>query len=70
MNSNISKLFFNLKNFKTEVNKLYKLYNKSQFWSNSRMKEYQLDLMQKLWFHSVQNVNFYKKFSKNNKLKK
>ncbi len=70
MRAAISKLFSKTINLNNNVNELYSLYNKTQYWNKEKLEDYQLRLLKKLWKHSVSNVEYYKSFSKKNKLNK
>ena len=43
--------------------KYYKLFNQSQYWDYSRLLNYQLELFNKLWDHSIKNVPYYKELA-------
>ena len=68
MRTAISKLFSNTVNINNNINELYSLYNKTQYWDKDKLENYQLVLLNDLWKHAVSNVEYYKNFSKNNKI--
>jgi len=70
MRSTLSKIYSNTINLNNNVNELYRLYNRTQYWDKKKLEDYQLVLLNNLWKHTVSNVEYYRSFSKKNKLDK
>jgi phenylacetate-CoA ligase len=53
---------------KDDVYKLYEIFNDSQYWTRTKLLDYQMVLFNKLWKYCITNVRYYNNLIDNNKL--